>query len=229
MTQRLKFTLLTLVVAGATWFAPAARADEWDKKTVMTFNEPVEIPGKVLPAGTYVFKLLDSQSDRTVVQVFTEDEKQLVTTIMAIPNYRLEPADKTIITFEERPSGSPEALHSWFYPGDNYGIEFVYPKSERTFEARSEQPATPAEAPALPVAPAEVKPAEADRAILLPEGELDMVIAQAAPSEPASDVTADLLPDTLPTTAGNFAIIPLFGILLLAGGFFTIRSAARQN
>ena len=75
MTHR--FIALAIVLAGsAAWFAPTARADEWDKRTVMTFNEPVEMPGQVLPAGTYVFKLADLQADRTVVQTFTEDQSQ---------------------------------------------------------------------------------------------------------------------------------------------------------
>jgi hypothetical protein len=130
MIQRLKFAFLTLLVAGAIWFAPLARADEWNKETVLTFNKPIEIPGKVLPAGTYVFKLADSQSDRDIVQISSKDQKHLLATILAIPDYRAEPTDKTVVTFEERLSGSPEALHSWFYPGDTDGIEFVYPKSE---------------------------------------------------------------------------------------------------
>src|SRR5581483_2183131 len=80
-----------------------ARADEWNKKTTVTFSSPVEIPGKVLPAGTYVFKLLDSASDRNIVQVFDRDEKQLYATILAVPDYRLRPSDKPLIRFEERP------------------------------------------------------------------------------------------------------------------------------
>ncbi len=147
MTQLWKSAIVTLLVGGATWFAPVAKADEWDKQTVLTFNEPVEVPGKILPAGTYVFRLADSQSDRNVVQVFTVDQKQLLATIMAIPAYRIEPTDKTVVTFEERPSGSSEALHKWFYPGDTYGFEFVYPKSETQLAAKSEQPAPPAQAP----------------------------------------------------------------------------------
>src|SRR5579862_8634777 len=130
MMKRFKVAFFTLLVAGVACFAPGARADEWDKETILTFNEPVEIPGKVLPAGTYVFRLADSESDRNVVQVFTEDEKQLLATILAIPAYRIEPTGNTVVTFDERPSGSPEALHKWFYPGDTYGFEFVYPKSE---------------------------------------------------------------------------------------------------
>ena len=110
--------------------APAAKADEWNKKTIMTFSGPVEIPGQVLAPGTYVFKLLDSQSDRNIVQIFNKDENHLYATILAIPDYRLKPADKPVITFEERKAGSPEAIRAWFYPGDSYGQEFVYPKNK---------------------------------------------------------------------------------------------------
>jgi hypothetical protein len=105
-----------------------ARADTWDKKTVVTFNQAVEVPGKVLPAGTYTFQLLDSPSDRHIVQIFSADGSQIITTILAINNYRLEPTGETVMKFSERPGDSPEALRAWFYPGDNFGQEFVYPK-----------------------------------------------------------------------------------------------------
>jgi hypothetical protein len=116
--------------------APVARADDWNRKTVITFSGPVEIPGVhltgwgVLPAGTYVFKILDSQSDRHIVQIFNKDETMIYATILAIPNYRLKATDKTVITFTERPAGEPEALRAWFYPGRNWGEEFVYPKAQ---------------------------------------------------------------------------------------------------
>ena len=70
---------------------------------------------------------MDNPADRKTVQILTEDQKQLLATISALPDYRLEPTDKTVVTFEERAAGSPQALHAWFYPGDNSGLEFVYP------------------------------------------------------------------------------------------------------
>jgi hypothetical protein len=106
---------------------PSAVADEHDKLTYMTFSAPVEIPGKVLPPGTYAFKLLDSTGSRDIVQIFDKDQKKLYATILGIPDYRPEPPDKTIVRFEERPTGSPEAVEAWFYPGDPSGVEFVYP------------------------------------------------------------------------------------------------------
>src|SRR5271154_5183304 len=107
----------------------SARADEWNKKTVMTVSEPIQVPNQVLPAGTYVIKLLDSPSDRHIVQIFNADQTHLFTTILAIPNYRLQPTGKTVVTFWETPPGQPKALRAWFYPGDNFGQEFAYPKS----------------------------------------------------------------------------------------------------
>ena len=119
----------------AVLFTPIAQADEWNKKTVVTFSGPVEIPGVhltgwgVLPAGTYVFKVMDSQSDRHIVQIFNKEETTVYATVLAIPNYRLKATDKTVITFSERPAGEPEALRAWFYPGRQWGEEFVYPKA----------------------------------------------------------------------------------------------------
>jgi len=112
--------------------AGSARADEWDKKTRITFSQPVEIPGRVLPAGTYVFKLADSMSDRHVVQIFTADESQILATLLTIPDYRLTTTDQTVIKFGEVFPGSPEAIRAWFYPGNSTGQEFVYPKSRAT-------------------------------------------------------------------------------------------------
>src|ERR1051326_70130 len=112
-------------------FSGTSSAQVWDKKTTVTFSAPVEIPGisaQVLPGGTYVFRLLDSQSDRHIVQIFNKDESHLYATILAVPNYRLRPTDQTVMTFAERAAGEPQAIRAWFYPGDNSGQEFVYPK-----------------------------------------------------------------------------------------------------
>ncbi|MEO7144377.1 MAG: hypothetical protein ABI165_12840, partial [Bryobacteraceae bacterium] len=123
-------TLALLAGAGlaAATLAPTAQADEWNKKTDITINEPLQLPTELLQPGTYQFKLLDSQADRHIVQVFDKDGKHLITTILAVPNYRLRPTGKTLFTYWEVPAGQPQALRAWFYPGDNFGQEFVYPK-----------------------------------------------------------------------------------------------------
>ena len=118
-----------------TMFVPGAQADDSNRKTEVTFSGPVEIPGVhlhgfgILPAGTYVFKIVDSQSDRHIVEVFNKEQTTIYATILAIPNYRLKATGKTVITFSERADGQPEALRAWFFPGRNWGEEFVYPKA----------------------------------------------------------------------------------------------------
>jgi hypothetical protein len=118
------------VVALAGLIVPVARADEWDKKTYLTFSAPVEVPGATLPAGTYTFKLADLQSNRHVVQILNKDESQIYATLLAIPDQRLEPSDKPVVLFSETPSGTAPAVKAWFYPGDTIGDEFVYPRNQ---------------------------------------------------------------------------------------------------
>jgi hypothetical protein len=131
MTTSIRLIALTSLAAAVT-VAPLARADEWNKQTVMTVNEAIQLPNATLQPGTYTFKLLDSASDRHIVQIFDKDGMHLITTILAVPNYRLQPTGKSKFSFWEVPAGQPPALRAWFYPGDNFGQEFVYPKNMST-------------------------------------------------------------------------------------------------
>jgi hypothetical protein len=120
-------------------FAATAQAGVGDRKTIITINQPVKIPGvrvAVLPAGTYVIKVLESIASRNVVQIFSEDETRLLATVLAIPNYRLQPSEKSEFTFWETPAGDAVALRSWFYPGDANGFEFAYPRKTAAEVAR---------------------------------------------------------------------------------------------
>jgi Protein of unknown function (DUF2911) len=127
------YALKSALVAFGTIFtisniAPPVKADTWNKETVVTFSAPVEVPGKNLPAGTYVFKLADTDASRRVVEIFTKDRQHLVTRFIAIPGARFNAAETAIVTVQEEPAGTPEAVKRWFYPGDNKGLEFVYAK-----------------------------------------------------------------------------------------------------
>jgi len=115
----------SMALAAFALFTPA-KASEWNKKTDLTVNETIEVPGAILPPGHYVVKLLDSQSNRNIVQFFNQSEDKVYSTVLAIPNQRLEPTGKSVFTFYEVPKGEPPALRAWFYPGDTYGQEFVY-------------------------------------------------------------------------------------------------------
>ena len=132
MKSKLKALCLTGSLALSLFATKPAMADEMNKRTEFQFSESVQIPGTVLTPGKYVFELANDQSDRNIVQVFSKDSNgnlSLVENVLTIPDYTLNTPDKPIVRFDERPSGTPEAIHSWFYPGDNTGWEFVYPKS----------------------------------------------------------------------------------------------------
>jgi hypothetical protein len=122
------FCFLAVALFAAT-LLPSARADQWNKKTIVTFSEAVEVPGKILPAGTYTFRLLNSAADRHIVEIFNADGSQIIVTTLAINDYRLRPTGQTVMKFNERVGDAPEALRAWFYPGDNFGQAFVYPKA----------------------------------------------------------------------------------------------------
>ena len=126
MYRKMLTGIMGLMLFGI-FFAPQGRADAWDKKTIVTINGPIQVPGKVLPAGTYVFKLpLTDLANPTLISIYNADETQLITTIQGIPDYRPQITDKTVFQLENTAPGQPEALKAWFYPGDNSGVEFKY-------------------------------------------------------------------------------------------------------
>jgi hypothetical protein len=221
-----KFLLLGGLVACAVGlagflFAPTAKADMWNKKTVVTINEPIIAGNMVLQPGTYVWKLMDSPSDRHIVQIFNQDESHIYETILAIPNYRLTPTDHSRFTFWETPDGVPKAVRAWFYPGDNFGQEFKYPKklvaelaSARPVPLPAEvQPAPePAPAPA-PEPAAQPEPAPAPQ----PEPEAAPAPGPAAPEAQAPEpAPAPEAPAALPKTASLFPLIGLLGLASLS-------------
>jgi hypothetical protein len=217
MNRKAIYAVLVTVLLAlfGTLITPNIRADEQNKKTVMTFSQPIEIPGQILPAGTYTFKLLDSLSDRHIVQIWDADGTHLITTVLAINNVRLRPTGKTVVKFAERSGDNPEALKAWFYPGDNFGQEFVYPRQRATQLATESQNTVPAmsdeSAPVdLNTQVVEVSPPTAEPAPAAVE--TPAPAAQPAP-EPVSTPVAQ--PTELPKTASSLPLIALIGVTSL--------------
>lgn len=211
-TVRAVFCLLAITLFSTT-LLPSARADNWNKKTVITFNQTVEVPGKILPAGTYTFQLMDSPSDRHIVEIFNADGSQLITIILAINNYRLEPTGETVMKFGERPGDSPDVLRAWFYPGDNFGQEFVYPKVRAIQLAQTTKVIVPAVAadtfdndslktlPIVAITP-DQKEVEVDKVIQTKPPVVEATPARAAPVVESEE---------LPQTASSMPLIALLG------------------
>jgi hypothetical protein len=216
----------------ATAFSPSVKADDWNRKTVITFSQPVETPGihmkgwAVLPAGTYVFKVLDSKSDRHIIQIFNQDETLVYATILAVPNYRIRATDKTVLTFRETAPGAPQVLRAWFYPGHNFGDEFVYPKAKALELAKvthfpvlyspveiEAEVASPITSPDEPLV---VQLKQAPVLAVKPTGE-DVEIAEVVSAPPAEQLVATAT--ELPSTASPLPLIGLLGLLALGAAF----------
>jgi hypothetical protein len=217
--------------------ASDVRGDDWDKKTVITFSQPVEIPGAVLPAGTYTFKLADTMSDRHIVQVFSADGSKILATFMAIPDYRLTATDETVIRFREVPSGSPEAIRAWFYPGNTVGDEFVYPKPRAVQLAKAAKAPVPAtivekfDFDALKTAPiVAITPDEEE--VPVTAAIQTTPLEKAAGNSPAPIGTTGVERAHLPKTAGMLPMILLFGLGAIGVAFimmFVRRPSAATN
>jgi len=211
--QSISYVVLSMLCLLGTVIVPKARADEWDKKTKLTFNEPVQVPGTTLPAGTYVFKLADGDSNRTIVEIYNAEETKLITTVLAISDYRLKTPGKTIVSFDERPVGQPEALRAWFYPGDNAGVQFVYPKQRATELAEANQQ------PVLSVREDLTDTASMKTAAVEPVAPSVAIAdnSQLSTEEIVQVETTET--EELPQTASYLPSIALGGVFLLAGAF----------
>jgi hypothetical protein len=208
-------------------FAFRANASVWDKKTVITVNQPMQVQDTYLEPGSYVFKLLDSASDRHIVQIFDRDEDHLINTILAIPNYRLQPTGDSRFLFYETPPGYASAVRAWFYPGDNFGQEFRYPKQLRQL-AVAVAPSSLSVPPEPPPPPIITQPAEPEvtppSQAESPRQEEPAVVAQnnPPPPPPRPEIAPPSVapnpvpvPKELPKTATLFPLIGLCGGLSL--------------
>jgi hypothetical protein len=219
MQQRFRsFIVTSLVAAGigvmASAFAVPAKADQWDKLTYLTIHERVIAGNKVLEPGTYVWKLLDSQSDRHIVQIFDKDQLHIEETILAVPNYRLQPTGESRFSFWETPPGVPKAIRAWFYPGDNFGQEFKYPK-KLIAQFASIGPVPISESYREP------EPAAAPSSTTVVVAAPEPAAAEPAPApepQPVQDANNSAAPapqqstDTLPHTASNIPLIAFLGL-----------------
>lgn len=224
--------LALLALVGST-----ASAQVWHKKTQITVRERIEAPGVVLEPGKYVLKLVDSDSNRHIVRIMNERENQVFTTVIAIPNYRLKVTGDTEFAWYERPAGEPPALRAWFYPGDNFGQEFVYPKRQAEPIAAAINEPVPSVADEeetvmiAEVQPEEPAPQELKEATVVPTEPVQIAQAReprAAPAAPPTTMPAQEPPQELPKTAGFGALFGLLGVVAL-GAAAGLHSILRRN
>ena len=205
--------ILTIFTVALVMFmlAAGARADTaFSKRTVVTFNQPVEIPGQVLPSGTYTIELYESFGNRHIVRIYNADRTQLIATVLAIPNQRLTPTSDNVMKFTERPGAAPDALKAWFYPGENSGQEFVYPKARAVELAQ----VTHESIPAVETEPATIEEFKSEPIVAETPEKKEIPIAEAIPAPAPESVES-----ALPTTASEVPLIALFGLMSVSLAF----------
>jgi hypothetical protein len=241
MTNRFKLAIAAFCfILMASVMAPVSNAQNGDRKTIVTFNEPIEIPGNViLPAGTYFFKLLNQDSGRWVVQIFDEHQTKTFATLITIEDFRYHPTNQVVMNFTEREAGAPPAIKEWFFPGEKQGRAFVYGKKRAIELAKvTNEPvlATPVEITVdTPVVAIVAAPVVA----ITPAGEevaVATVVAAPAPepvpapaaveAAPAPEPVITDLP--LPHTASSTPLIALGGLLALSAAFTLIAITKRS-
>lgn len=207
--------LLVLMTVGT------ALAQPFDKRTYFSFSGPTAIPGVTLPAGKYLFRIMDTSS-RNVVQVLSENGRTSYAMFFAFRPLRTDVPSKPEIRFMETAVGMPAAVDTWWYPGERTGYEFVYPKEQaRRLAMGTGQPVLTTE---TPIEPYEEVP---EFVWVEPSGE-ETKVAEAAPLEPTGEVQeGELAPPSLaiaepalPKTGSVTTLIMLAGFALLGGAAF---------
>jgi LPXTG-motif cell wall-anchored protein len=235
MTQSLSHIriMLPIVTLGLTagLVAPHANADEWNKKTILTVNQTIQVTDTVLEPGQYVLQLLNSSSERHVVQIFNRDQSHIIGTVIAIPTHRVEPTGHSQFTFWETPNGYAKAMRDWYYPGDNFGQEFPYPGHPHLIAALENPAPSPSPAaemtPPVPAAPAapppavEPNPEPAPVASAAPAEVPEQAAPPAAGHAPTGSADRASQPEPaqpaeLPKTASPYPLLGISGLASLA-------------
>ncbi len=230
--------LMAMAAGPAAW---RANAGEWNKRTVLTVNQPIEVADTVLQPGKYVLQLPNGTGDRHVVLVYNGDQTHLIETVITVPAERLQVRGHTQFSFWETPPGTAKALRDWYYPGDNFGQEFPYPKHPQQLAMLEKpatttsaavtppaQPATPAEQPAPGTDTSETAPPPPQPAPPVTDNEQTQAPAAASDQTPPPAQTKPA-PRELPKTASPYPLVGISGALLLGfAGMLRLKRAGAK-
>jgi hypothetical protein len=205
--------------------------------TKVTFSGPVQIPSPhsktgvvTLPAGTYVFKLQDSSSQRHIVTVTNVRGDKVISTILAIPDYRINATSKTVMYFSESKAGTPMPVKSWFYPGDNFGQRFVYPKVKaQEIAAQVNQPVPSYTAENVEIAtPVAIQTPAKQEVAYAPTvfEKTDSTDTAGVDGEAVKDAPTAATPATMPKTASPVHLFGLLGALLVMASLALRRASS---
>ena len=232
MKHKLVPLALALSLAGIVMTSAASAQTTLNNRTLLTFSQPVEVPGQVLPAGTYTFELHDSMSNRHIVQIFDQAGTKLLALVLAVPNRRVETTEKTVITFHEVPAGQPQALRAWFYPNQTVGQEMAYSKTRAQALSATANVVVPAVDDSVYADAKADAMKTADIVSVTPEPKATVAIVT-EPVRPvvqvdSAPVTAPAPRRELPRTASALPMVALFGFSAIAVGLAMRRLSTRR-
>jgi hypothetical protein len=242
MKHRLLTLAIALSLATVVMTVPAGAQTNLNNRTLLTFSQPVEVPGKVLPAGTYTFELHEAQNNRHIVQIYDQAGTKLITTVLAMANRRGTPTETTVITFHEVPAGQPQALRAWFYPNQTVGHELAYPKSRAMAlttatvtvpavddAAYAVEVKTPVAAAAVEVTtPVVTPPVVTEPVVATPAVTATARVEATTPAAPVATVTTTPR-RSLPRTASSLPMLVLFGVSTIGVGLAMRSLSSRRR
>jgi hypothetical protein len=118
-----------MCLTAASVMSPMTRADDSVKQAMVTIQSPEQVPGSVLPAGTYNFKQTGMQSGWAIVQIYSNDGSALVSTVLAYPNPKVASNGQNVVTYTANGSGSIPAIEGIVFTGDSTVQQFAYPRA----------------------------------------------------------------------------------------------------
>jgi LPXTG-motif cell wall-anchored protein len=217
MSRATAFFGVIVAALFATLTPAPARAQTFDKLANLTFTGPVQVPGAMLSAGTYRFKLANPDSSRNIVQVMNHDGTNVYAMFYTTPDMRMEITDEAVVTFKETPAGVPPVIRSLFYGGEHGGYEFNYygEKPVMTATVTPQPPITYTRIPAVANPEPVVEPA--------PPARLAPAATEPAPVpafEPAPATTGELVvtAEELPHTSTTLPLFAVGGLASLVLG-----------
>jgi LPXTG-motif cell wall-anchored protein len=187
--------------------AVSARADDLAWRTRLHLDTATEIPGMLLQPGDYVIKVVDTKEPRKIVQFLNSDETQVIQTVVAVPNYRVRSEGNSEFTYFERAAGGPPALKTWFYPANNFGVEFVYPKAKAEVIAQTTHQEV--------YATESTKPEVSEKIVAVTPERKEVPVQEEVAPAPAP-MPAPAPPTSLPQTGSDLPLVALAGMMALA-------------
>jgi hypothetical protein len=125
--RRIVHTLFGVVLLSVLATSATGAIADSRRTTYFTFNRSVQMPGIVLPAGTYIFEVANDNGTGDIVRVLSRDRSRVH--LMKFTRFIYRPTSgnlKATISLGESPAGTPPPVTVWYPQDETRGREFIY-------------------------------------------------------------------------------------------------------